>query len=300
MQDEISDLRLLCQLVEAGNLSNAARRIDSSTPALSRRLGAMESRLGVQLFQRSSRRFTPTQEGATLYERARSILVAVDEAEAEASARDGAVRGTLRVGAPMQLGLHLIAPLISRFSARHPSVDLQFILANAVLNPLDNDLDVAIRIGLPDEPGLVTRRLIASRHAVCATPQYFAEHGTPQTPDDLLRHNCVLLMRERRLFDHWKFRVDGKEHVVHVKGSLASTGGEVVHKWVLDHRGIGIKVLWNVGADLASGRLVECLQTYGGAEVVLYATFRRQAFMPLRMRMFVDFLAAELADWQSA
>ncbi|MBN9409539.1 MAG: LysR family transcriptional regulator [Burkholderiales bacterium] len=294
MTDQAGDLRLMCQLVEAGSLSEAARRFDSSPPALSRRLAAMESRLGVRLFERSSRRFALTQEGTLLHQRAQQILAAIDDAEAEVSATGRSVRGTLRVGAPTQIGRRLFAPLAGRFSDLHPDLDLRFVLTNAELDAIEDELDIAIRIGLPDDGALVARKLMDSRRVVCAAPSYLERHGIPQVPDDLLRHKCLRLLRGRRTLDRWRFVEDGVARTVEVGGTLATTSGEVLYDWALEGRGLALKALWNVEDDLASGRLVQCLADYSFDEVALYATWPRQGVMPRRMRVFLDFLAAEL------
>ena len=294
MADEIGDLKFLSLLVDAGNLSEAARRLDSSPPAMSRRLAAMETRLGVRLFNRSSRRFILTHEGSVLHQRARQILTAVGEAEAEVSSSGGVPRGVVRVGAPMQIGRRLIAPLVGRFTEHYPEVSVQLTLSGARLNVIDDALDIAVRIGMPDDPAIVVRRLMTSRRVICATPDYLARHGPLETPDDLATHNCVLLMRGPRVYDRWTFHEEGQPRVVQVKGTLATTSGEVVHEWLLEGRGVAQKALWNVGGDLRDGRLIECLAPYTRDDVALYATFERQLYMPPRMRVFLDFMIEEL------
>ncbi len=294
MTDQAGDLRLVCQLVEAGSLSEAARRFESSTSALSRRLALIESRLGVRLFERSSRRFALTQEGTLLHQRAVQILAAIDDAEAEVSATGATVRGVLRVGAPAQIGRRLFAPLVGRFSEIHPALDLQFILSNAELDVVDDNLDIAIRVGLPHDPSIVVRRLIDARRLVCAAPSYLQAHGMPTTPDDLLGHKCIRLMRGQRTLDRWRFREDGAVRTVEVGGTLSTTSGDVLHQWIIEGRGLGLKALWNVEEDLAEGRLVECLADYACDDAALYATFIRQGVMPRRMRVFLDFLTDAL------
>lgn len=297
MTDDIGDLKFFCHLVAAGSLSEAARRHESSPPAMSRRLAAMETRLGVRLIDRSSRRFALTQEGALLHERALPILQAVEAAQAEISAANVTPQGLLRVGAPMQLGRRLVAPLIGQFSERHPEVTVQFTLSDIGLDVIDDGLDIAIRAGMPDDPGIVVRRLLSSRRVVCATPDYLARHGAPATPDDLLNHNCIRLMRRQRTFDEWRFQTpEGEIRNVQVSGTLLTSSGEVMHQWTLEGRGIGMKALWDVSDDLAEGRLVECLAPYAANDIALYATFPKQVYMPPRMRVFLDFLTDAMKD----
>lgn len=276
------------QLVEAGGLSEAARRFGGSPPVLSRRLSAMESRLGVRLFLRSSRRFELTQEGSLLHQRALQILAAVEDAEAEASGGGAAVRGVLRVGAPSQIGRRLVAPFVGHFAAAHPQVDLQLVFSGGDLDVIDDGLDIAIRIGPPQDPNMVTRRLLTSRHVVVASPGYVARHGAPQTPQDLARHACLRQVRGWRVMDQWTFMTNGTPQTVQVGGTLATTSGELLHEWVLEGRGIGLKALWNVGDDIEQGRLLQLLPDHPCREVALYAVYQRQGIMPARMRAFLD------------
>ncbi|XAH23834.1 LysR family transcriptional regulator [Xylophilus sp. GW821-FHT01B05] len=295
MADQINDLKLLTRLVAAGSLSKAALELESSPPAMSRRLAAMEARLGVRLIERHSRRFMLTEEGALLHERAVRILRDVDEAEAEASARGDAVGGLLRIGVPTELGRRVIAPLLAQFRERCPSLEVLLVLSDAGLDPVEDELEMVLRNGMPDDPTVVVRKLLTSRRVVCATPDYLARHGMPMRPGDLLQHDCIRLVRGRRVFDEWPFLEDGKRRVVTVRGTLSSTSGEVLHDWVLASMGIGLKALWDVEADLRQGRLTECLADHWCDEIALYACFPSRAHMPRRVRAFTNFLVEALA-----
>jgi DNA-binding transcriptional LysR family regulator len=295
MQDEISDLRLFTHLVAAGSLSEAARRWDSSPAVMSRRLAAMESRLGVRLVTRTSRRFILTEEGSTLHERALKIVADIAEAEAEACAKIESPRGRIRVGAPMQIGRQLIAPLVARFTDRYPGVSVQLVLSDAGLEVIDDELDIAIRNGLPSDQNVISRKLLTSRHVVCATPASLKRHGTPQAPKDLHDHDCIRLVRGRQVFDRWIFLENGQRREVQVTGTLSSTSGEVVHDWALAGKGIAFKALWDIEDDLRSGRLRECLATFACSDIKLYAILPSRIHMAPRLRVFVDFVAAELS-----
>ena len=191
MADEISDLRLLTQVVAAGSLTAAAERLDSSLPAVSRRLAALESRLGVRLIDRNARRFNLTEEGTLLHERALRILAEVDEAEAEAGSKGSQIAGRLRIGAPLQIGREKIAPLIATFALAHPKVRVELVLTDADLDVADEDLDIMLRLQMPTSPNLVVRRVLAGRRVVCASPDYVKRHGLPAQPEDLRSHNCM-------------------------------------------------------------------------------------------------------------
>lgn len=294
MADEISDLRLLVQLEAAGSLSEAARRLQSSPPVMSRRLSAMEQRLGVMLVSRGSRRFVLTEEGSLLHQRALKILADIDEAEAEAATKGKEPRGTLRVGAPLQIGRRLIAPLIGRFVERYPDIDVQLHLSDSCNDMIGEELDVALTVGIPDEPDLVMRRLLISRKVICASPDYLARYGIPRVPEDLADHNCIRKQRGRHIIDIWHF-VDGKgPRELRVNGSLATNSGEVIHEWLLNGRGIGQKALWDIEEDLEQGRLIECLAGFTDDRLELCASFVGRPYLLPRTRVFVDFIADAL------
>jgi DNA-binding transcriptional LysR family regulator len=294
MQDEVSDLRLLVHLAAAGSLSEAARRWNTSVPMMSRRLSAMEARLGVRLVTRTSRHFALTEEGALLHERALKILTDIAEAEAEASSKVSSPKGSLRVGAPMQIGRQLIAPLISRFADKYPGISIQLVLSDSGLEAVEDELDIAIRIGLPSEQDVVARKLLDGRRLVCAAPEYLRRHGAPEVPEDLLKHNCIRLVRDRHIFDRWIFEQDGQRRAVQVRGTLSTTSGEVVYGWALAGHGIAMKASWDIRADLRDGRLVECLAAYSCDTIALYVVFATRRHMPPRMRVFIDFMAEAL------
>src|SRR5271166_2990556 len=205
--DSVGELELFATIVDAGGVSAAARTLGSSPPAVSRRLAALEARLGVRLAERSARRFRLTDEGAFYYARSQSILSELRDAEAEVSARGGAARGLLRVGAPMELGRRGIAPLLAEFVARHPGLEAHLVLSDAGLEVAEDGIDVALRVGRPDDPTLIARKLATTRRVVCATPSYFAAREAPRVPDNLAAHDCLRLARRHRLLDRWRFKV---------------------------------------------------------------------------------------------
>lgn len=300
MADEISDLRLLVTLAAAGSLSEAARRQQSSPPVMSRRLAAMERRLGVRLVARSSRRFALTEEGSLLYQRAVRILAEIDEAEAEAATHGREPRGILRVGAPMQIGRRLIAPLIGRFAERFPDIQTQLVLSDIFQDLAEEELDVALTVGPPSDPDLLMRRLLVSRRVICAAPAYFERFGRPQRPEDLLRHNCIRKVRGRRIDAMWRFLEQGVARDITVQGNLSTNSGEVMHEWLLKGRGVGIKALWDIQEDLEQGRLIECLAEFAFGSLELCASFVGRPFLLPRTRVFIDFIAEALQRSQTS
>lgn len=291
MTDDLSDLRLFVRMGAASSLSETARRLNSSLPAMSRRLSAMEARLGVRLIDRGTRHFTLTEEGRLLYERSLNILAELDALESEVSAKIDAPQGHMRVGAPLEIGRRRFSPIIADFSKRYPRVSVELVLSDSLIDVLGSDLDVGLLIEQPTDGGMVSRRLLTSRRVVCAAPSYLAERGLPAKLEELLAHDCIRLVRGRHIFDRWTFAENGKPRAVQVQGSLLSDNAEVVHDWALQGRGIALKALWDIEEDLAAGRLVELLAPFAHNEVNLYAVFPTRAHLPPRVRVFVDFIA---------
>jgi DNA-binding transcriptional LysR family regulator len=296
--DAISDFGLFRAIVEAGGISAAALALQSSPPAVSRRLAALETKFGVRLAERSARRFRLTDEGMLLYERSRSILEQVRDAEAEVASHGGVARGLLRVGAPTDFGRRHIAPFLAGFTARHPGLEAHLVLSDAGLEVEADGCDLVLRFGLPNDPGMIARKIAMTGRVLCASPSYLARHAAPSSPEDLGTHSCLRLARRHHLFDHWRFTRDGTEHEVKVGGKLSSGDGAVLHDWALAGEGISLEALWDVAEDIAAGRLVELLPDYPSAALELYAVFAPGRPVPPRIRLFVDHLVQTLGRWK--
>jgi len=288
-----SDLQLFVSLIEAGSISAAARVLNSSPPAVSRRLAALEARLGVRLITRTSRHFEPTAEGQLYYKRGVCILRQIEEAESEVTSNGKIPRGLIKVGAPMGFGRRILTPIIERFSDAYPEVDVHLVLSDAGWDVLDDSLDVAVRVGLPPDTSVISRLLVSQRRIVCASPQYLARFGTPRTPEDLTHHRCIRLVRGSCALDNWQFFCNGQKQSVRVSGPFTATSSEVVSQWAVAGKGIALLALWDIEEHLRNGELKECLSDYWCDVVELYAVFAQRQHLPLRIRMFVDFLVNE-------
>jgi DNA-binding transcriptional LysR family regulator len=296
--DAISDFALFRAIVDAGGISAAALVLQSSPAAVSRRLTALETKLGVKLADRSSRRFRLSDEGLLLYERSRSILEQIRDAEAEIADRGGAARGLLKVGAPSDFGRRHLSPILALFTAQYPGLEAHLILSDAGLENQADGCDLVLRFGLPNDPGMVARKMATTTRVLCAAPSYLMHHGAPHSPDDLLQHNCLRLARRHHLDDLWRFTRDGSEFEVRVRGKLSSRDGAVLHQWALSGEGISWEAFWDVSDDLASGRLVHLMPEYQSSPMELYAIFAPGKPVPPRIRLFVDHIAQAFARLQ--
>ncbi len=294
MTDELSDLRLFIRIVSAGSLSEAARRLHSSLPSVSRRLAAMEERLGVRLIDRGTRHFNLTEEGSLLHERGTNILTDLDALESEVSACIAVPQGHIRVGTLLEIGRRRFGPLVAEFTRKYPQVSVELTLTDFPVDVLGSDLDIGLLADSPTDGSMVSRKLLASRRVICASPEYIATHGVPARPEDLLSHKCLLLMFGRRVFDRWSFEENGKSREVQVRGSLWSDNAEVVHGWALAGYGIALKALWDIEEDLAAGRLIELLKPFSHDEINLYIVYPTRTHLPPRIRVFIDFLVERI------
>lgn len=294
MADEVAELQLFVEIVKAGNLSAAARALNSSPAAMSRGLTALESRLGVRLVTRTSRTFELTAEGQMFYERCERIVAEIAEAEAEASSQGKTVKGKLRIGAPMGIGRRLIAPLVASFVEKYPGIQVHLNLSDSGLDVIDDGLDVALRVGLPADTSVIAKKILSTRRIVCASPSYLKRHGVPRRPEDLRQHDCIRLVRGRRVMDAWLFQEGGKRFEITLSGTLTTTSGEVVHNWVCAGRGIALKAGWDVQPDLDAGSIVECLKDFWCDEIDLFAICASRLHLFPRIRVFLDFISSTL------
>lgn len=289
------EMAVFAAIVEQGSLSAAARTLGLTPSAVSRIVARIEGRLGVRLLVRTTRTLTLTTEGEAYLRAARRILA--DLAEVEGAIADQASpRGRLRVTASLAHGRLYIVPLLGDFTARYPGIVIDLNLSDRIVDVLAGQADVAVRFGqLADSP-LTARKLGENGRVVVASPGYLARHGAPQMPEDLLAHNC-LSFNFRRAEPGWPFRRDGRDYALAVTGSIEANNGESLAQ--LARAGIGVARVgrFAVVDDLASGALVPLLESFNPQDrEPLHALFVGGTAMAARVRVFVDFLVARLAE----
>ncbi|WP_018607988.1 LysR family transcriptional regulator [Uliginosibacterium gangwonense] len=297
---DLFDMQLFVRAIACGSLSAAGRELGFSPAVASKRLTRLEDSLGVRLIQRSSRRLTLTEEGTIYLERASAILAEVSEAEAAVTGGAAEARGILRISAPTALGRRWVAPLLADFCMRYPAVSGRLSLSERVEDLLDGGFDLAIRIGAQDDSRLISRRLASNRRIICATPAYLAQHGTPTSLAELVRHNCLVLQRPGMSALGWTFQTVKGLQTLRVSDTLSSDNGEQIHDWVRGGHGLALKSLWDVADDIASGALVSVLDEHIGPDADLFATYPSRNFLPMRTRLFIDALVAKFKQAESA
>lgn len=286
-------MSVFARVVSAGSFSAAARDLGVSTAVVSRRVAALEARLGIRLLHRTTRRLALTDEGATFHESVLRILREVEEAEAAASAGSAQPRGVLKVAMPASFGHRHIAPLIPVFAQRYPEVELALHLSDRPVAIIEEGFDLGIRIAELADSSLAARKLAPNRRVVCASPEYLKRHGAPRTPAELAQHNCLIPNWEHDFSMSWDYREpSGKSGSVRVRGRYACDNWEVLRDWALAGLGIALKSTWDVRSQLEDGLLVPVLPGYTfGTEVAIYAVYPHRRHLPAKTRAFIDFLA---------
>ncbi|MDP2622109.1 MAG: LysR family transcriptional regulator [Hyphomicrobiales bacterium] len=284
----IQDMEIFARVVTAGSMTAASRELGISPAVVSKRIRRMEERLGSRLLQRTTRRLATTETGQGYYERVVAILASVEEAENFIARRNAAPKGMLKVTAPTSFGRMHIAPYIGEFLAANPELQLSLDLSDQLVDLVGEGFDVAIRIGELEDSSLVARRLAPNNRVICAAPGYLQQHGAPTTLADLPRHNCLAAINQ----DLW--RLEGPEGPINVRvsGNIHTNSSEVVREAVLTGVGIALRSTWDVGPALKAGKLKVILPQYRSSRrVALFAVYPSRRFLPLKVRVFIDYLA---------
>lgn len=287
--DRFQEMRTFGAVVDAGSFVGAAEALGLSKAAVSRYVSDLESRLGVRLLHRTTRRLSLTEEGQVFHARCRDLLAALEEAEAEASSRRGEARGLVKVSAPVTFGNRHLAPLWGEFRKAHPLVQLEVTLADRIVDLVEEGYDLAIRIASLPSSTLVSRRLATARMVLCASPGYLAEHGTPREPADLAGH-AVIAYSYWSTGDEWRFEGPGGPASVRTRPFMHTNSGETCRAMALADQGVIREPGFLVGEDLAAGTLVELMPAFRSLELGVYAVYPSRKHLPPKVRVLVDFL----------
>lgn len=292
--DRFLEMQTFNAVVEAGSFVKAADALDLSKAAVSRYVVEMEARLGVRLLHRTTRRLSLTEEGKVFYARSKELLGELQEAEDEITARSDAASGLLRINAPFTFGILHLAPLWGQFKALHPKVTLDVTLADRLVDLVEEGYDVAIRIAALENSSLVSRKLATTRIVLCASPQYLAQHGTPQHPSELARH-AIISYSYRADKDEWKFTGPAGPVSVKTKPCIQTNNGDTCRAAALSHQGVILQPTFLVGQDLADGTLVELMPSYRSEELGIYAVYPTRKHVSAKVRVLIEFLAKHFA-----
>jgi len=298
--DLASHLEFFVLLARHGNLSAAARALDLTPPAATKRLAQLEEHLGVRLVNRTTRTSSLTPEGETYLHYATRILAELREMEEAVSSTRSVPRGLLKVNASLGFGRTAIAPLVSSFAQRYPQVEVQLDVTDRPVDLVAGGIDLAIRFGeLPDQR-LVARRIMSNRRFLCASPRYLERHGAPATLDELAAHRCIVHRQNEDAYGVWRLVHQGRSLSVKVAGTLSSNDGDIALGWALDGHGILVRSEWDLKKYVDSGRLKIVMPDYVQPGADLYLYYRNRRHQSARARAFIDFLLDRFENADSA
>ena len=296
MLDRVTGMRIFIQAASLGSLSAAGRALDMSPAMATKHIDALESRLGVKLLHRSTRRLMLTDAGVDYLSASQRIIQELDEADADVMAQRVEAVGRLRINAPLSFGVRFIAPLLPAFSQRYPQVTVELGLSDAQQDLMQDGWDLVIRIGHLADSSLKARRLGDCPMRVCASPEYLARHGTPKRVAELSGHNCLsYTLSPHQGQGNWVFG-RARDVLVPVKGDLAANNGDALLTAALAGQGVIYQPDFIVGDAVAQGTLIALeldhpMLDLGGIHIL----FRPDRRPPAKVRVMIDYLVGEFA-----
>ncbi len=296
--DNLGDIRLFVEAAKLGSLSAAGRKLGLTPAAASARLAKLEGGLRARLFDRTTRQLRLTDEGRLYLNCSEQALRSLDDARAALQAGQNAVRGKVRISATSDFGRNLLMEWLDDFNRDWPDVTFGLMLTDSLSNLVQEDIDLAIRFGTPPDSSLIARPLAPNPRVLCASPEFIARHGEPREPADLARFPCIVLGSANGPVNEWRFTRDGEEqqYTVPLDTAHETNDGAVARQWALCGYGIAVKSMWDVAADLRTGRLKVLMPEWRYPDAPLHALYHRNRFIAPRVRAVLDFLTTRFAE----
>lgn len=291
----LENIRVFVRVVEQDSMSAAGRLLRLSPAVVSHRIQSLESHLGVRLLNRTTRKVQPTEQGLAFYQAAQEVMAAVERAETVVAGAGGQPQGALRVTAPLGFARRILAPLVPEFQQAHPKVTLQLRCSEHLIDLLNESVDVALRLGILTDSSLIARKIVDCERLLCAAPAYLSDRGAPETPEDLLAHNCLLLRFPGSQQFRWTLQTPEGPQTLSVQGSCDADDGDLLTGWALAGQGIVLKPLWEVAEHLKDGRLVPVLPDFPPESVTLSVLYPHRRLLPARVKAFSDFAVTRFA-----
>lgn len=287
--DVLTGMSIFVAVVENNSLAGAARHLNLSPSVVSKQLSALEDRLGVRLLNRTTRRVSLTEVGSAYFERCKRIIADVDEAEAAVSTAHSSPRGLLKITAPSTFAHRHVAPHLPAFLDRFPEVQVQLLVADRLVDLVEEGMDLAIRIAQLKDSSLIARKLAPNHRKLVASPDYIEKWGMPARPEDLSDHALITLQPGAPIND-WHFIVDGEERVVRARGLIATNHGDSILALALSGAGLAMLAAHVVGEYVQDGRLISVLDDMVSEDVPIYAVYPSNRHLSPKVRAFVDYL----------
>lgn len=292
VMDLLAGMKLFVRVVEAGGFSAVARETKISQPSVSRSVAALEEHIGARLLNRSSRAVTLTDDGRLFYDHANRALEAVAEAEGCVGRRQARPTGLLRLGTPVAFGRLHVAPRIGTFLRQYGDVEVELSMDDAFVDLVGHGLDLAVRIGDLGDPSLIARRIGTTRRVTVAAADYLQRHGVPETPADLLHHDCVVYTR-LATGNRWHFEGPTGPVTVDVHGRFRADNSEAVREAVVGGAGIAVIPVWLFSDEIKSGEVRIILQAFEPTPLPIHAVYTSRRHQSAKVRAMIEFLAGE-------
>jgi DNA-binding transcriptional LysR family regulator len=295
--DRLAAMEAFVRVIDAGSFSGAARQLRLGQSAVSKTIAQLEDRLGVRLLLRSTHGLTPTEAGRNFYERAKRTIEEVEQAEAAARGDAITLQGRLRVSGPVTFTRLHIIPRLADFLTEHPALDIEIILDDSDINPIEAGVDMALRLGNLADSALTARKVGQSRALVVGARSYFEAHGVPRTPNELAAHQVVIYEQPRAGGATWTFRQGTTEVTVNVSGRLRVSAAEGVREGVLAGLGVSIGgTEWLFAPELRSGLVISVLEDWSLPSVGLWSVFPTGRRASARARAFAKFIEQRISE----
>jgi DNA-binding transcriptional LysR family regulator len=291
--DKLAALRAFVKVVELGSFTEAGRQLHLSRSAISKHVADLENDLGVQLLNRTTRHAGPTENGRAYFEQALTILTDLDAADRTVAHLQSSPRGLLRVNAPMSFGTIKLGPVLADFMARYPELQIQLVLTDEQVDPVQEGLDVTLRIAELESSSLIARKLMGIDRAVCAAPDYLARRGTPAHPSELREHDC-LTYGFLSTGTQWKLTGPDGDHWIQPRWKLCANNAEVLRDAAVAGRGIAVLPVFLAANELKRGALRPILGAFKAPPLALYAIYPPTRHLALKVRLLIDFLVERM------
>lgn len=293
---DLETLSVFLEVMRRGSFAAVARERGVAPSSISRSISALEDELGLRLFQRTTRRLSPTEAGLVYLERIEPLVEGLEQAHHQAADVGEQPRGTLRITAPTSFAQRALVPLLPELLQRHPQLGVELQLTDAIVDLVAERIDVAVRLGRPADSELVARRLTSFDFVVCGAPRYLECHGRPRRPQDLERHECVVLdlgvPRSR-----WRLRKRERTVEVNVRSRCVLSNSLAVQHCVVAGQGLALLPRWLVADELAQGTLVELLPSYEATatdfQPGVWLLYPSRRYLPLKVRAFATFMESQ-------
>lgn len=287
--DKLTSMNVFVRVAKAGSFAGGARDLDISRAMATKHIMHLESRLGTRLFNRTTRSLSLTEVGASYFERCQQVLLEIEEMEAQVTHLQTEPRGALRISAPPVIGATHIARAISEFLKLHPDLNVELLIQSGPGDMIEDGIDLAICLGALNDTSMVARKLASSSLIVCGSPEYFAKHGTPQTPEDLTRHSCLINWSIHPK-NKWPFKTESGYQVINVSGRMQANVADAIRIAAINGLGLVMLPVYIVGWDIERGRLQRALENFPSPPLEVHAVYPHRKYLSAKVRVFMDFL----------